>query len=97
MQHGSDTHVEAPGYGAYLLAWFALVVLTTITVTAAGMHFGNFSVVVALAIAAIKASVVLYLFMHLKYESRLFHVLLGVVIVTLAIFIGLTFTDVLLR
>jgi len=53
--------------------------------------------VVALAIAAIKASVVLYLFMHLKYESRLFHVLLGVVIVTLAIFIGLTFTDVLLR
>jgi hypothetical protein len=31
--------------------------------------------------------------MHLKYEDRIFKVMFLVVVVTLAIFIGLTFTD----
>ncbi len=96
--HEHDEHAHEPvGYGTYFLTWFALLVLTAITVTAAGMHFGNASVLVALTIAAIKASIVLYLFMHLKYEDRTFHRLLLIVIVTLVIFIGLTFTDTLFR
>ena len=64
---------------------------------AAGMDFGNLSVAVALAIAGIKATVVLYVFMHLKYESKLFHVMLWIVLITLVVFIGLTFTDTLFR
>ncbi|HEY6011007.1 MAG TPA: hypothetical protein VIX18_06000 [Nitrospirota bacterium] len=36
----------------------------------------------------------LWFFMHLKYEARLFKLLLLVPIVTLAVIIGLTFVDV---
>lgn len=96
--HEHDEHAHEPvGYGTYFLTWFALLVLTAITVTAAGMHFGNASVLVALLIAMVKATIVLYLFMHLKYESRVFHRLLMIVIVIMAINIGLTFTDTLFR
>jgi cytochrome c oxidase subunit 4 len=97
MKHEHETKHEPAGYGVYFLTWFTLVVLTSITVTAAGMDFGNLSVFVALVIAAVKASVVLYLFMHLKYESKMFHIMVIVVLVTLVIFIGLTFTDTLFR
>ena len=96
--HEHEEQAHGPvGYGAYFLTWFALLVLTAITVTAAGMHFGSLSVVVALFIALIKASIVLYLFMHLKYEDTLFHRLLWVVIFAMVVFIGLTFTDTLFR
>jgi cytochrome c oxidase subunit 4 len=96
--HEHEEQAHGPvGYGMYFLTWFSLLVLTAITVAAAGMHFGSLSIVVALFIALIKASIVIYLFMHLKYEDRLFHRLLWVMIVALAIFIGLTFTDTLFR
>ena len=97
MDHDHDEQHEPVSYGVYVLTWVTLLVLTSITVTVAGMDFGSVSVFVALAIASIKATVVLYYFMHLKYESKLFHVMLYVVLVTLVIFIGLTFTDTLFR
>jgi len=95
--HDHETAHGPVGYGNYIITWFALLVLTAITVTAAGMHFGALNVLVALAIAATKATIVLYFFMHLKYETTIFHRMLLIVLVTLAIFIGLTFTDVLFR
>jgi cytochrome c oxidase subunit 4 len=95
-EHEAQAH-EPMGYGTYFLTWFSLLCLTAITVTAAGMHFGGMSVVVALVIAAIKASIVLFLFMHLKYEDAMFHRMLLIMILALTIFIGLTFTDVLFR
>ncbi len=95
--HEHEEHHEPAGYGVYFLTWFSLLVLTAITVTAAGMHFGSMSVVVALFIALVKASIVLWLFMHLKYEDTLFHRLLWVVIFAMVVFIGMTFTDTLFR
>jgi cytochrome c oxidase subunit 4 len=97
MKHDQESRHEPLSYGVYFLAWFALLLLTSITATAAGMDFGGLSVFVALFIAAIKATVVLYIFMHLKYESKLFHVMLWIVVITLVIFIGMTFTDILFR
>jgi cytochrome c oxidase subunit IV len=100
MSHDAGHHEEQHepvGYGSYFLTWFALVFLTAITVTAAGLHLGGISVLVALVIACIKAGIVLYLFMHLKYEDATFHRLLLIVIVAMVIFIGLTFTDIMFR
>lgn len=95
--HDNTTEHEPVSYGTYILTWFTLVVLTAVTVTAAGMNFGKISVLVALLIATIKASVVLMIFMHLKYETRLFKTMVWIVLITLAIFIGMTFTDTLFR
>ncbi len=97
MHHDLETTHEPTGYGVYVLTWVSLVVLTAITVTAAGFHFGALSVFVALGIACVKAGIVLSWFMHLREEPRLFHIILLITVLVLVIFIGLTFTDVLYR
>ena len=78
----------------FVSVWLALLALTAVTVTVAELHLGRFSTLTALAIASLKAGLVLWFFMHLKYESRLFKALFLVPIVTLAITIGMTFFDI---
>ena len=64
----------------------------------AGMSLGRSSIVIVLAIAAIKSGLVLSYFMHLKYEKGLlFKLMIPIVLAVLTIFIGLTFTDVAFR
>jgi cytochrome c oxidase subunit IV len=95
----SDTTVERkPGYKTYLIVYAALVCLTAITVTSASLDIGRVAIVIVLAIAGTKAVLVLLYFMHLRYEKRLLiKILIPIVVVTLAIFIGLTYTDILYR
>ena len=73
----------------------ALIVLTVITVTAAGVNFGSPSTntIVALIVASIKASLVALFFMHLKYEKPINAVIFLTGIATLALFMGLTLVD----
>lgn len=78
----------------YISIWIALLALTAVTITVAGMHLGRFSIITAIAIASVKASLVLWYFMHLKYEKRLFKYMLLVPIATLAVILGLTFLDI---
>jgi len=70
MTRNQHTHTSsAPRVYAATLA--ALLVLTAITVAAAGIHFGSNStnVVIALGIATIKASLVALVFMHLRHDK----------------------------
>jgi cytochrome c oxidase subunit 4 len=87
-----DNHIV--GTKTFVLVWAALLTLTAITVTVAKSNLGAFSTLAAIVIASIKAGLVLWYFMHLKYEKRLLKLLLLVPIVTLAVIIGLTFIDV---
>lgn len=96
MEKNSKEH-EPTGFDVYVLAWVALMILTAITVTVAGMHLGKLSVLTAVVIATVKASVVLYIFMHLKHESKMLKIFVFATVVTLMVFIGLTFTDILYR
>lgn len=85
-------------YARYVYIWAALIVLTAITVTTASLNVGRAGILVVLAIAAIKSTLVLLYFMHLSSEKRLLlKLLVPIAICTLAIFIGLTYTDVLYR
>ena len=93
-RRGDSTHA---GYRIYVLTWISLLILTAITVSVAGMHLGNLSVFAAVLIAAVKAGIVLNFFMHLKYESALFKVMVYVALVALSVFIGITFFDILFR
>ena len=77
--------------------WLALVVLTGITVGVTSFDFGYLNVLVAMTVASAKALLVIFFFMHLKYENRILGVFLLLVFVILAIFIGLTFFDVAMR
>ncbi len=77
-----------------LAAVFAvLIVLTGLTVAAAGVDLGPANLGVALAIATVKATLVALYFMHLRYDSP-FHALVFVTaLVFLALFLSLTMLD----
>ena len=77
--------------------WLTLLVLTALTVAITRVDLGGYKVVGALAIACAKAGLVIAIFMHMKYEGKLLRWLLFLTLVTLAIFIGFTFFDVLYR
>lgn len=89
--HSHETHTV--GYGQYLLVWFGLITLTGITVAVAGIDLGRWVIITALTIASVKTLLVLNIFMHLKFEDRTFRVFVSVAVLTLAIFIVLTFFD----
>jgi cytochrome c oxidase subunit 4 len=78
----------------FVMVWSALVVLTGVTIKAAEMHLGEWSMLANLLIASTKVSLVLWFFMHLKYENKLLKFMLLVPIATLTIIIGLTFFDI---
>jgi cytochrome c oxidase subunit 4 len=87
-----ETHIVAPR--TFISVWLALLTLTAVTVTVARMDLGALSILTAIVIASIKAGLVLWFFMHLKYEKPFLKLLLLVPVVTLAVIIGLTFVDV---
>ena len=66
----TDAHADVSKHvKAYLIVFASLLVGTVITVVAAQMDFhGHWNVVVAMAIAGVKASLVAAIFMHLKWE-----------------------------
>ena len=85
------------GYFEYAVIWFLLISLTFVTVGVSHLHLGRFSIITSLLIAVLKSSLILYYFMHLKYEIRLFKIMLLVAVLTLSMIIGLTFFDISFR
>jgi cytochrome c oxidase subunit 4 len=94
----SNAAEKRPGPGVYRWVWGALLLLTALTVIAASLHLGRATVAASLGIAAVKSVLVLLYFMHLRWEKRLLlKLLLPITLATLAIFIGLTYSDILVR
>jgi cytochrome c oxidase subunit 4 len=77
----------------YLLVFAALLAGTAITVWAAFHDFGPMNTVIALAIAGIKATLVILFFMHVKYSKPLTWTFVGAGILWLGILITLTASD----
>jgi cytochrome c oxidase subunit IV len=70
--------------GSSIAIWLALLAFTGITVGAAFVDLGPFNIIVALAIATIKATLVVLFFMHVKYTHEK---LTGLVIVSAIFFL----------
>ena len=92
-----EPHDHIVSYKKLVGVWAALLVLTVATVLITRADLGAGKVWAALGIASLKSGLVIAFFMHMKYEARLFRIILFVALVTLAIFIGFTFFDVLYR
>src|SRR5512138_1231351 len=89
---------QKAGIRTYMTIWLSLLFLTGVTVTAAYLNLGRISIIIVLFIAATKSTLVLLYFMHLRYEKRLLiKLLIPGSIVLLAVFIILTFSDVISR
>ena len=71
----------------------ALMLLLAVTWIIGYINLGMFNVVIALAIAIIKALLVALFFMHIKGSSRLLHLAMCVGVIWLLIMLSLTLTD----
>lgn len=74
-----------------------LLTLTFITIFITQFDLKAWNVTIALIIACVKVFLVLTYFMHLKYESLLFKILVGMVFLLFFIVIVITFIDYLFR
>jgi cytochrome c oxidase subunit 4 len=81
----------------YLFTWLSLLSLTLLTTLIGFLDLGAFSMVLAVAFAVAKASLIVLFFMHALYEFRLVLAIIGAGIIWLFILIGLTLTDYLSR
>jgi cytochrome c oxidase subunit 4 len=82
---------------SYVLVFLALIVGTALTYAAALVDFGFFNNVVMLAIAVVKASLVILIFMGVRWSSRLTWVVAASGFVWLLILFGITMSDYLSR
>ena len=95
--HGDDDHHEISHVlpiKVLLATGGSLLALTVITVLATKVDFGaNINLGIAMAIAVIKATLVVLFFMHLRYD-RLFHsVIFAGAILAASLFVGFTLMD----
>ena len=77
----------------YVAVFVTLLVMTATTTLVSGVDLGPWNTVVALGIAAFKASLVVLFFMHAKYSSRLTRVVIFGGLFWLAILLAITFSD----
>jgi cytochrome c oxidase subunit IV len=95
----SDAHTESahhPGYGVFIGVWAALILLTLGLVGLSRLGQGA-AVWGLLTLTPIKAGLVFYFFMHLKYEGLLLKTVVFVTLATLIIFFAMLFSDIAFR
>ena len=81
----------------YLLTFLGLLGLTALTTLLGFVNMGPFNTVVALLLAAVKASLIAAFFMHALYESKLVRVVLAGGVIWFLILISITMTDYISR
>lgn len=88
----NEKHHIVP-YRTFLYVLAGLITLTLISVTVTRISLGALTVTIALVIAAIKSSLVLSIFMHLKFEDKMFTIMVLAVILLIGSVIFITFLD----
>jgi len=89
-----ELHHEPLPVKVYLGVFLGLLFLTFVTVWVAGFDFGEFNMIVAMAVAVTKASLVVLYFMNLKHDhDRLNGVIFLMGLFFLIVFIGPTMWD----
>lgn len=84
-------------YRTFLLVLTGLICLTLISVSVTQISLGTLTVAIALLIAVIKSSLVLRVFMHLKFENKIFSFAVIAVFLIISLVIFITLLDYLYR
>ncbi len=94
----TTSHEHVTPRSTYLLVWAALMVLMVATAGLSRIDLGAWSTVVAMAIAVVKALLVILFFMHVRYMGK---TITWIIVVAgffwLGILLALTMTDYLSR
>jgi cytochrome c oxidase subunit 4 len=95
----SEHHIVSPKI--YVVIFVALMVCTLLTVYAAtvdlNQYFSGLNIIVALAIATLKASLVVLFFMHGKYSPKRTQLVIVCSVFWLAIMLFMTMSDYITR
>ena len=91
MSEQHTDHIVSPT--TYAVIIITLLCLTAATVGAAYINLGRFNIVVALAIATLKATLVVLFFMHAKYSPKRTQLVIIAGIFWLAILLFMTMSD----
>jgi len=89
----SDTTHHIVPYRTYGLILLLLLVLTGTSVAVTQIELSKWSTAIALLLAATKCSFVLAIFMHLKFDQKIFRVMAVLIVLLLAVVIIITFLD----
>jgi cytochrome c oxidase subunit 4 len=93
MEH-SEAHGHIVPYGTFLRVWLVLLGLTAALVFVSEVYKELLAVPAMLTITPLKAGIVFYYFMHLKYEKTFLKGFLFIALAALVVFLGLMFFDV---
>lgn len=93
MSHGHEEEVHIVNYSTHTLVWFGLLMLSGLTVAAAGINLGSINLLIAMIIATMKASLVLAYFMHVKFEKPALQFIILFVIIFMLVVFAETFVD----
>ena len=93
----SDAHSHVVRPRVYVTIFLALMALTALTTWVAYIDLGLLNVVIMLAIAGLKASLVVLWFMHARYESQLTRVTILGAVFWLLVLIVISASDIFIR
>lgn len=80
-------------YKTFLMVLGVLIVLTLLSVAITQIELAQWSTAAAMILAGIKSTFVLLIFMHLKYEMRMFKVMVGLIIALVLVVMVVTMFD----
>ena len=89
-------HHQAP-LGMYFAVFFGLMILTVLTVWVSRIDLGAMNTAVAMAIAIVKATLVILWFMHVIHSPRMTWIVVISSFLWLGVLFVLTFSDYLTR
>jgi cytochrome c oxidase subunit 4 len=92
---GEQHHITS--YKTILVVLGVLIVFTFLSVAITQIELSRFATVAALLIAGAKSLLVLLIFMHLKYDQKIFKRMAFLIIALLAVVIFITMLDFLFR
>lgn len=92
---GNEQHIVGPM--TYLTIFVILLICTGLTIGASYVEMYAWNAVVAIAIAVIKATLVVLFFMHIKYSSRLMKLTVGAGLFTFLVLVGMSLADYISR
>lgn len=77
----------------YFQILMVLIGLTLLSIAITQIDLGSFGLAAAILFATVKTGLIVYFFMHLKFEKKIYSVFAGIVMLTYFIVIIITFLD----
>ena len=97
QQHEEHKEHHVVPVSVYITIFLSLMVLTALTVFASTKDFGPGNTIIAVSIAALKATLVILFFMHVRYNDNIVRIAVFAGFLWLGVMIVLTLSDYIAR